>query len=94
MENKVILKFDDNIVLLAGYEYGEQIYNSQVAGKINFEEDFYIEFPKTINGVASSFVQGFFAQAKKAVGLDNIVSRSHITSKDESLSKKIISKLY
>lgn len=60
MNNSVNLKFNNTLTNLAGYDYGCEIYRTQVKGKININEIFTIQFPSQITGVASSFVQGFF----------------------------------
>ncbi len=94
MENNVVkLNFKENLTMLAGYEYGAQVY-SQQATSLDFSKKFTVVFPDTVIGVASSFIQGFFAYAKKSVGLNVLKSNINIKSRSEELSDKIIGKLY
>ena len=92
-ENIVVLNFKENIVMLAGYEYGVQIYEQQ-GKKIDFQKSFTVVFPDSIVGVASSFVQGFFAEAKRTVGIENLKQRLNVKCKNEMIANKIMSKLY
>ncbi len=94
MQNKITLNFDPNIVLLAGFEYGKQTFEKQAEGYLDINESFCIEFPNTVEAVASSFVQGFFGKMKQTIGLKNIKNRITIICKNESLSESIIEKLY
>jgi hypothetical protein len=93
MENKVILKFKEDIIALAGFEYGEQTFEQQIKGKIDYDKDFYIEFPDNIRIVASSFVQGLFFNIVKEIGFASTDERVRIISKNERLCKKIKEKL-
>ena len=93
MENKVILVLSKNIIGLAGYEYGKQIYESQVRGNIDINKDFYIEIPSNIKFVASSFVQGFFSQIIEEIGLSLTEKRAKILSKNANIEEKFLKKL-
>lgn len=93
MENKVKLTFEDNIIGLAGYEYGKQIYDLQVKDKIDINQKFYIEIPSSIQFAASSFVQGFFSQIIDQIGLSLTEKRATIISENENIKNKFISKL-
>ena len=93
MENKVKLTFDNNIIGLAGYEYGMQIYDLQVKDKIDINQKFYIEIPSNIQFAASSFVQGFFSKIIYKIGLYLTEERANIISDNENIKNKFISKL-
>ncbi len=93
MNNKVTLVFDDDIIGLAGYEYGDQIYQKQVMEKIDTSKDFYIEIPSKIQFVASSFVQGFFSKLMEEIGLSLIESRAKILSENENIKNNFLKKL-
>ncbi len=93
MENKVVLKFKEDIIALAGFEYGEQTFECQIKGKIDYDKDFYIEFPDNIRIVASSFVQGLFFNIVKEIGFTATEERVRIISQSERLSKRIKEKL-
>lgn len=72
MENKVLLSFDQTITRLAGYSYGKETYDKQIAGKLDFTKTASIEFPTQIVKAASSFVQGFFEDIIRQVGIEGI----------------------
>lgn len=93
MNNRIILKFDKSLTNLAGYDYGLEIYNEQIKGKIDVEKEFLLEFPDQIRGVASSFVQGLFANIVKQIGLLATEERTQIISKDPRLHNSILNKL-
>lgn len=92
MENKVVLEFDKSISRVAGYDLGQSIYQSQVAGKIDYTREAYIEFPQEIIKAASSFVQGFFEEIVRAVGIKGIGTQVHLIC-SESLLTSIREKL-
>lgn len=92
MDNKVVLTLDKAVTRLAGYSYGKEIYNEQVKGKLDFSQKAYIEFPDRVIKAASSFVQGFFEEIIKCVGIDGINS-TVILLCGEDLKKSIISNL-
>ena len=85
------LNFKTSISGIAGYKYGEQIYNEQVKQWINWDENITIIFPSNILLVAISFVQGFFNDMVQHWGLDGTMNHVIIkaaTSEVESTIKK------
>lgn len=93
MENKVTLLLSEDIIGLAGYEYGIQIYESQVRNNIDINKDFYIEIPSNIQFVASSFVQGFFSNIIDQIGLSFTEQRAKILSENANIKEKFLKKL-
>lgn len=93
MQNKIILVFDDNVIGLAGYEYGQQVYEAQVEGKIDIQQKFQIEIPSNIRFVASSFVQGFFSRIVGEIGFSLIEERAEIICDNSDIQKRFLSKL-
>ncbi|MDO5151187.1 MAG: hypothetical protein Q4D76_17630 [Oscillospiraceae bacterium] len=93
MENKVALTFSDNIVCLAGFEYGKEEFLKQAKDKLNPDKEFYVEFPPQIVSVASSFVNGFFEEFVEKVGLSAVEKRIHILGSEEGMEKDIRDKL-
>ena len=91
--NRIKLVFDKSLSNLAGYEFGIKIYNEQVKGKINLEVPFVFEFPEQIKVVASSFVQGFFADIVNQIGLLATEERTKIESVNSRLSSSLLQKL-
>ncbi|MGX7202407.1 hypothetical protein BCR22_07455 [Enterococcus plantarum] len=91
----VKLKFDNTISGLAGFPYGQKIYEDQVKGVYtNHSEKIEIEFPNNIQKVASSFVQGFFSELVLEVGYEGIEKNVEIKSSSDELSKAIKKRLY
>lgn len=93
MENKIILNLSKDVIGLAGYEYGRQIYETQVRGNININKEFYIEIPSNIRFVASSFVQGFFSHIIEEIGLSLTEQRAKILSENANIKDKFLNKL-
>ena len=93
MENIVRLSFKKTSTNLAGYDYGIEVYEEQVRGKIDVQAPFIIEFPQEIKGIASSFVQGFFADIVGEIGLIATEERATVKAGSERLEKSVISKL-
>lgn len=56
---KIMLSFNKTLTRLAGNSFGREVYDIQVKDNINFKEMNIIEFPKEIEDIAISFVQGF-----------------------------------
>ncbi len=92
MSNEIHLTFDRGLTSLAGYDYGREVYDSQVKGKVNLNKGFVIGFPDQITNVAYSFVQGFFKEIVDAIGLMETEKRVTIVSKNE-LHDMIMKKL-
>lgn len=69
---RICLQFNPVITRLAGFDYGKEIYQEQVKAQIDFSRKTIIEFPSQIIKIASSFVQGFFADIIEQIGLDQI----------------------
>lgn len=57
--NRVTLKFNNTLTNLAGAEFGKEIYEEQVKGKLDLNKKFEIQFPDQVKIVASSFVNSF-----------------------------------
>ena len=93
MENSVNLAFDKSITRLAGNSYGRQIYKSQVEGVIDFTQTAYIVFPEQIVAVASSFVQGFFEEIIKEVGILGIGTKVKVLAPSMDVETKILKNL-
>lgn len=89
--NKVILEFDKKLANLAGYEFGVKVYNEQVKDKLDLTKEFEIEFPQEIRMVAYSFVQGFFSEIVKQIGLKSTEEKLKISN--EKIYKSVIKKL-
>lgn len=90
----IVLNFPKSETRLAGFPYGEKVYEEQVQKIISFDEKITIIFPEQIEKVASSFVQGFFANIVMAIGYKGIEKNVIIESKSDKLTASIRKKIY
>lgn len=89
MDKKIFkLKFDSNITRLAGNPYGREEYDKQLRGKIDFNNVSVIVFPKEIENIASSFVQGFFADIVDNLGFGEVKTKIEIQA-NEKVKEKV-----
>ena len=86
---EIKLKFKNVITSLAGNSYGKTIFNEQV-GDIDFQQSYNIIFPEQIINIATSFIQGFFEEFVKEIGISGIEKQITITSSIENLKSLII----
>ncbi|MBO5435310.1 hypothetical protein J6A31_05795 [bacterium] len=91
--NRVALTFNKNIVALGSRENGRNAYAEYARGKLNPNEDFYIEVPDTIKWVSSSFVQGFFEEIVNQIGYSLTQKRMHIICTNTKIAKDFKNKL-
>lgn len=84
------LQFKKDLTGIAGFPFGEKIFKEQVApqlpGKIC---PMTIIFPKNIERVASSFVQGFFSDIINEVGYDEFDNVITIKADTDELAENI-----
>ena len=88
------LIFPKSETRLAGFPYGEEIYRNQVKGTISFDDKIKIIFPDQIEKVASSFVQGFFANIVMAIGYKGIEKNVIIKTQNDNLTTSIRKNIY
>lgn len=86
---RIELNFDKSTTRLAGFPYGEQIYQEQVKNQVDFAQSVTIVFPKQIERIASSFVQGFFSAFVNEIGYQGIEDKVTIEAGTEELIKSI-----
>lgn len=91
--NNIKLEFEKSLSGLAGYDFGVEIYNSQVGNKIDFNNNTEIVFPNNIKRIASSFIQGFFAEIVKNIGITGIEEKIEFISQKENMKKTILDNL-
>lgn len=89
--NKINLIFDKKLTNLAGYDFGMKTFEKQVKGKLNLNEKFEVVFPDEIRMVAVSFVQGFFSEIVKQIGLK--ATEENLIISNQNLYSSIIKKL-
>lgn len=88
--NKIELTFAKDVSGLAGNDYGRKTYHEQVESKINWNEKNIIVFPKYIERVAISFIQGFCSEILKKVDKNEIEKIITIESSSDYLTNKIL----
>lgn len=92
--NKIELKFNKADTRLAGFPYGRKIFDEQVENKINYNDKITIIFPDQIEKIASSFVQGFFAEIVKNIGYSGIERQVEISARTPELISNIKKNIY
>lgn len=92
--NKVTLDFDKTITRLAGYLYGESVYEKQCKNKIDFSQEIILVFPDNIQKLASSFIQGFFREIVEQIGVIGIENQITIISSNENMKKEVLDNLF
>lgn len=94
MEKKrICLRFSPMVTRLAGFDFGESTYHEQVKEQIDFSGQTTIEFPEQIIKIASSFVQGFFAEIIDQVGIDKIGSQVVVDAGSPEVVASILNNL-
>ncbi|MCI9078121.1 MAG: hypothetical protein HFH68_04215 [Lachnospiraceae bacterium] len=89
MDKKIFkLDFGSGITRLAGNPYGREVYDKQLRGKIDFNNISVIVFPKEIENIASSFVQGFFADIVDNIGFGGVKAKIEIQA-NEKVKEKV-----
>lgn len=91
--NVIELEFDKMDTGLAGNAYGRSIYEEQVKSKFVAGQKNVIRFPENIEQVASSFVQGFFAELVKEMGYEKVREQIIIDSPYDYVKEGILKDL-
>ena len=93
MEQRINLVFPKDFTKLAGNKYGKGIYQAQVKDIINLDEHIIFVIPDQIDRAASSFVQGFFDEIVKAIGLDGIKTKISYETKIPNFTQFVLDNL-
>jgi len=91
--NKINLKFDSTITGLAGNPYGFSQYIEQVREIFDWNGLNEIIFPKNIEKIGISFIQGFFQEILGKIDKSEIDNYVKITTTSEDLTKKVVGNL-
>ena len=94
MSNSVSLVFNKTITKLAGFPYGESVYETQIKDKVDLFQPCKIVFPSNIERVASTFVQGLFSEIVKAIGYQGVENNIEIETANKELTADIWDKLF
>ncbi len=92
MNNYFVLEIKKDLTKLAGNAMGRQIYSSQLQNKIDFNSPITIEFPERVDYIATSFIQGFFHEIVRNIGImgvENITIKSSISDLKEFIVKNL-----
>lgn len=88
------LDFPQALTRLTDNTYGRQIFNEQVANKIDYTQMNIIHFPDRIIRITSSFVQGFFTEIMNNVSYDKLQEHIKIDTVNEEIEKSVWDKLF
>lgn len=91
--NKIELKFDKTITRLAGNEFGYNTYKEQVEKNVDWNNLNEIIFPKEIDRIAISFIQGFARDILKKIDKNNIEEIFIFNTSNKELAEKIINNI-
>ncbi len=95
MSNQTItLNFEKSTTRLAGFPFGESVFNTQVKDLINYNNIITIIFPDHIKKVASSFIQGFFLYLIKNIGYSGFENQINIITSSDELTSYIKKNIY
>lgn len=90
MDKEIRLKFSDaTLTGLAGFPYGKEIYENQVARELEQKVKNIIIFPKEIERVAISFFQGFTKDLIDKYGREEMLNLIEIRG-----NEKVVKKFY
>ena len=92
-DNMIYIEANKSITGLAGFDFGNKMYEEQVKGKIDFNGEIILVFPENIQRFASSFIQGFFEDFVTHIGISGIENNVKIESSNKKLKEKIINDL-
>lgn len=84
------LDFDESINGLAGYKLGQKVFNKQIKKYLDYNTINKIIFPKNIERVSISFIQGFSKKIVDIIGKSNVDKYIIIESNSEYLTNKIL----
>ena len=86
---EINLKFDKMLTSLAGNKFGVSEFDKQVK-QVDYNSSYKIIFPNRIKYIATSFIQGFFQEFIKTIGISGIEDKVEIESTIENLKQIII----
>lgn len=93
LDNIIEIKVNKSLSGLAGYDYGKEIYIKQVKDKVDISKKIIIIFPDNIKRIASSFVQGFFEEFVKEIGITGIKNHIELSVSSDKLKNSIYNNL-
>ena len=81
MTNTAYIEVPADITILAGFEYGREIWDEQCAFALcDLSTDYYISLPEWIEGIAVSFIDGLFEHIVALIGAEKAAERLHMNN--------------
>lgn len=93
MPKTFTLEIDRTVTKLSGNKLGRSIYGQQVQPTVDFKSEMTFIFPEWIDFLASSFIQGFFYEIVKEIGIDGVESRVHVISQMPNIKEVVMQSL-
>ena len=91
--NQFELQFDKALTKLSGFDFGKEMFDEQIKGKIDYELDIMFIIPDRVDLIASSFIQGFFEDVVNKIGIPGIEEKVQIISSIPDAKSMIIDNL-
>lgn len=92
MIQKIVLNIPKDLTKLAGNPFGRKVYE-EIKNEIDLDNEIVFIFPDSINRVASSFVQGFFADLYMKLGLSGIEQKIDFETTIENFKEFVLKNL-
>lgn len=93
-KNHFELDFDKSLTKLSGFDLGKDMFDEQIKNKIDYNDgEINIIIPKRVDLIGSSFIQGFFEDIIKNIGLSGIEEKVTIDSSISDAKTMIIDNL-
>ena len=77
-KNIIVLTFSYPLKVLAGNDFGREIFQQQIESKFKFDMINTLVFPDTVKIICSSFVQGLFSKYLENMSPEKIMSMLEI----------------
>lgn len=91
--SRLELKFKSDLCKLIGNPFGRQTYDEQAKGKIDLSNSTCIVLPDRIKRVGSSFIQGFFHDIVKQIGISGVEEKFEFESSISDFKQFVIKSL-
>ena len=89
MNNIIELTFDKTITNLAGNRYGNEVFVKQIEDNIDNTRLNVVIFPKQIEDIASSFIEGIYKNIGEKYGKTKAIEIMVLEARDEYAQEKI-----
>lgn len=93
MAQRIALSFEEGLRKLVGVDFGRDTYQSQVKAVIDLSGTVTFVLPPEIDRVSSSFVQGFFEEIVREVGIDGVREQVALKASIDGLKEFVLENL-